>query len=53
MIDYDETDVCTCGHHRCTGILSWDIDPFRDEINDDQSLYWDCEGGRHESAMDI
>lgn len=37
----------------CDGVMSLNTDPYAEEINDDHTLYWDCDGGRHESAMDI
>jgi hypothetical protein len=37
----------------CDGIMSWDVDPFAEEIHGDSSLYWDCTGNRYQSAMDI
>lgn len=37
----------------CNGEMTMDIDPFAMEIHGDDTLYWDCEGSRHESAMDI
>ena len=37
----------------CDGIMSWDTDPFAEEIHGDFSLYWDCAGNRYQSAMDI
>lgn len=51
--NYEYTEPCLCGHHACEGVKSWDVDPFAEEIHDDHSLYFDCEGGRYESAMDI
>ena len=38
---------------QCDGVLTFDVDPFAEEIHGDSTLYWDCEGSRHESAMDI
>jgi len=38
---------------QCDGVMTMDIDPFALEINGDDTLYWDCQGSRHESAMDI
>ncbi len=49
----DYTEPCECGHYRCEGIKTMDVDPFAEEIHGDSSLYLDCEGGRYESAMDI
>lgn len=37
----------------CDGEMTEDVDPFAWEIHGDDTLYWDCEGSRHESAMDI
>jgi hypothetical protein len=37
----------------CDGLMTMDVDPFAAEINDDFTLYLDCEGHRYESAMDI
>jgi hypothetical protein len=37
----------------CDGILTMDVDPFASEIHGDETLYEDCEGGRHDSAWEI
>lgn len=37
----------------CDGVLTYDTDPFREEIHNDFSKSWDCEGSRYESLMDI
>ena len=37
----------------CNGVMTMDTNPFAVEIHDDYTLYWDCEGSRYESAMDI
>ncbi|QGH79482.1 hypothetical protein SEA_LIMPID_177 [Streptomyces phage Limpid] len=37
----------------CDGVLTFEPDPFAQEIHDDHSNYWNCDGGRYESAMDI
>lgn len=37
----------------CDGILTYDSDPFAEEIHGDFSKSWDCEGSRHKSLMDI
>lgn len=48
-----ETEVCDCGHEYCEGYKSWETNPYAVEINDDYTLYFECGGSRHESAMDI
>lgn len=37
----------------CDGRGTWGTDPYQDEINNDQTLYFQCDCERHESAMDI
>lgn len=37
----------------CNGLITEAEDPFAAEIHGDYTLYWDCEGNRYESAMDI
>lgn len=37
----------------CDGILTEGENPFAVEIDNDHTLYWECEGHRYESAMDI
>ena len=39
--------------YECDGVMSFETDPYAIEINDDYTLYWNCDGGRYESAMDI
>lgn len=48
-----ETEVCNCGHEYCDGVKYWAPDPFAEEIYDDSSDYFECDGDRYESAMDI
>lgn len=48
----DEISLREWGSY-CDGKLTLDTDPFAVEISDDYTLYWDCEGARYESAMDI
>jgi len=37
----------------CDGVETFGPDPFAEEIYDDHSNYWMCEGERRASAMDI
>ena len=37
----------------CDGVLTLGTDPFQEEIHGDFTEYWDCEGSRYESMMDI
>lgn len=37
----------------CDGELTEGTNPFAVEIHNDFTLYWECEGRRYESAMDI
>lgn len=39
--------------YECDGILTFEPDPFAQEIHDDHENYWNCDGARYESAMDI
>ncbi len=48
-----ETEICDCGHSMCDGYKYWATNPFAVEINDDYEEYFECDGSRHESAMDI
>lgn len=41
------------GKGTCDGYATLGVDPFRDEIYDDQTLVWQCEGVRTGSAQDI
>lgn len=37
----------------CDGVMTLGPDPFASEIHEDYTEYWNCEGGRYESMMDI
>lgn len=37
----------------CNGVDTLGPDPFAEEIHDDSTEYWMCEGERRASAMDI
>lgn len=37
----------------CDGIQYWGPDPYQEEINDDHKDYWECDGERAASALDI
>ncbi|QNN99251.1 hypothetical protein SEA_FAUST_175 [Streptomyces phage Faust] len=39
--------------YECDGVLTFEPDPFAQEIHDDHTNYWMCDGERYESAMDI
>lgn len=41
------------GNPWCSGIGSMAPDPFAEEINNDSTDYWMCDGERAGSAMDI
>jgi hypothetical protein len=47
-------DCALCKYHpECSGEETLGPDPFRQEIHDDNTEVWMCEGERYESAMDI
>lgn len=48
-----EPGECPAGHKDCNGEGRFVPDPFAEEIYGDSTLYWNCDGGLHESAMDI
>lgn len=48
-----ETEPCDCGHSRCEGYKDWATNPYAVEMNNDFSLYFECNGYRYESSMDI
>ena len=41
------------GWDECDGRLTFDVDPYQSEINDNHEKSWDCEGNRFQSRMDI
>lgn len=41
------------GGKYCDGVMSMAPDPFAEEIHGDFTEYWDCEGNRYESSMEI
>lgn len=51
--DVHSKQMCPYNKHQCDGVLTYGPDPFQQEIYNDDSSYWMCEGQRYESAMDI
>lgn len=49
----EETEECNCGHVACGGVKYWAPDPYAEEIGGDDSDYFECDGERYDSAMDI
>lgn len=37
----------------CDGIVTLDTDPFLEEVHDDSTKYWQCQGERSASLMEI
>ena len=48
-----ESDPLSCRKNLCTGIQTWDTDPFQEEVRGDTSLYLQCPGERRQSACEI
>lgn len=46
-------EECTCGHEHCGGYKYMAPNPYAEEINGDSTEYFECDGERYESAMDI
>lgn len=46
-------ETCNCGHPECGGYKYSAPNPYAEEINDDHTEYFECDGDRYESAMDI
>jgi len=50
---YDLRTCESCGKLFCLRHITFDADPFADEIGGDDTPVWECDPCRHESAMDI
>ncbi len=48
-----ETEICDCKHEYCDGYKYWATNPFAEEIRDDHSLHFECDGDRYEAGQDI
>jgi len=46
-------DGAASSWYDCEGEVTFEPDPFAEEINGDDTPVWMCEHHRHESAMDI
>lgn len=46
-------ETCNCGHPECDGYKYWATNPYAEEINGDFTEYFECDGDRYESAIDI
>lgn len=44
---------CNSTRAFCDGVKYWAPDPWMKEINDDDSDYFECDGTRYNSMMDI
>lgn len=49
----EECENIDSDYRDCKGEVTFEPDPFRSEIHDDDTLVWMCESCRHESLMDI
>ncbi len=45
-------EICGCGNTKENPVIK-ESDPYQSEINDDETEVWECEGCRHDSAMEI